>query len=123
MYDLTADHADEQIAVSRKLIDGVTVVSVTGEVDVGNVRHLRRELILAVRDGEQRVIVNLTDTTYLDSAGLGALIGARRRLRATGRALHLIVTRDSLLSLLAITHLDRAFPIHGTLTDALTART
>jgi anti-sigma B factor antagonist len=67
--------------------------------------------------------VDLTATTYLDSAGLGALIGARRRLRATGRALHLVVNRDSLLSLLTITHLDRAFPIHTTLTDALAART
>jgi anti-sigma B factor antagonist len=121
--DLGVDNADEQSAVSKAQIDGMTVVSVTGEVDVANVRHLRRELLLAVRDDDRHVVVDLTGATYLDSAGLGALIGARRRLRASGgRTLHLVVNRDRLLSLFAITHLDRAFSIHATLPEALAAR-
>ena len=87
------------------------VVTPVGELDLSNVGRLRDVLNeLYLRAGTQ-VVVDLDQITFIDSAGLGALIGARRRAYAVNGSLTLVCTQERILRLLAITRLDRVFEI------------
>jgi anti-sigma B factor antagonist len=75
-----------RIAV-ESLTDGTRLVSVWGEVDLSTAPHLERVLADAARDGDQDLLVEFSQHSFIDSTGLGVLIQAARRLRATGRSL------------------------------------
>ena len=87
------------------------VVTPVGEVDLSNVGRLRDVLNeLYLHTGTQ-VVVDLDQVTFIDSAGLGALIGARRRAYAVNGTFTLVCTQERILRVLAITRLDRVFEI------------
>jgi anti-sigma B factor antagonist len=74
-----------RIAV-ESLADGACLVSVWGEVDLATAPHLERVLADAAGDGGRDVMVELSRDSFIDSAGLGVLIQAARRLRESGRS-------------------------------------
>lgn len=88
---------------------------VSGELDLATVPHLEEALGAADADV---LVIDLTGCTFLDSAGIRALVGAHRDLSAAGRSLRL-VTGDSILRLLEITGVNTLIDIHPTLDDAL----
>jgi anti-sigma B factor antagonist len=75
-----------RIAV-ESLADGTCLVSVWGEVDLATAPHLERVLADAAGDGDQDVLVEFSQHSFIDSTGLGVLIQAARRLRERGRSL------------------------------------
>ena len=81
-----------RIAV-ESLTDGTRLVSVWGEVDLATAPHLERVLADAARDSDQDLLVEFSQDGFIDSTGLGVLIQAARRLRASGRSLR--VTTES----------------------------
>ena len=95
------------------------VVALTGEVDHHAAPAFRGKLFRAMRDGESEIVVDLSEATFLDSATLGVLLDARKRLVPSGRALSLVCREASILRLFEITALDRLFEIHPTLAAAL----
>jgi anti-sigma B factor antagonist len=105
----------------RTNLDGDSVVvSAAGEVDLATVEALRRELDSALRtSGCRRVIADLTDVDFMDSTGLGVLVGARRRMHKAEVEMCLVVPRAPLLKLFRMTNLDRVFPIYPSLNAAL----
>lgn len=72
-------------------------------------------------DNRTRLIVNLTEVGFMDSSGLGVLVGALKRLTERGGELVLVCPEGSPLKVLMITGLDRVFPIHAAVDDALRA--
>jgi len=111
---------DELLEVSREDHDGVPVVRPVGELDVATTPALRAELT-AIPEDTAKVIVDLTDVTFLDSTGLGVLIAAMKRFRdssAAGR-LDLVVTRPHIHKVLEVTGLTTVFGIYATLDEAL----
>jgi anti-sigma B factor antagonist len=97
---------------------GVPVVSVAGELDLATAPRLRDALVLAAIDHPgQRIAVDLDGVTMLDSAGLGVLVGALRRLTASGGDLVVVCSTPRLLDLLAQCRLDRVFEIRPRLAD------
>lgn len=109
-----------ELSLSSRSAGDYTVLQVGGEVDVYTAPRLRERLIQLVDGGARRVIVDLTTVEFLDSTGLGVLVGAHKRLRAAGGSLALVCPREPLLKIFRITALDQVFPLFDTV-EAATA--
>jgi anti-sigma B factor antagonist len=106
--------------IEDRVIDGDThVVAVSGEIDLFTAPEFKQRVAAPIDDGRRRVIVDLTDTTFIDSSSLGVLIGAHRRLRRNGGALTIVCSHDAILKTFRITGLDSVFTIVATVQDAL----
>jgi anti-sigma B factor antagonist len=95
------------------------VVDVKGEVDLYTSPRLREKIVELVEDGQIRIVVNLGEVGFLDSSGLGALVGALKRVNERGGRLVLACPDGSPLKVLTITGLDKVFAIHDSVDDAL----
>ena len=102
--------------------DGYSVLSVRGEVDVYTAPKFRERLIELVSDGKYEIIVDLEGVDFLDSTGLGVLVGGLKKVRAHDGSLELICTQDRLLKIFRITGLAKVFVIHDSADGALAAR-
>lgn len=98
---------------------GVTVVRVEGQLVVGN-RNELKELVQRLLDGgERKLVIDFSSTGYIDSSGLGALVGLNKKARELGGELRLAGLNDDLRSLFELTKLDTLFSIAGTPDQAL----
>jgi anti-sigma B factor antagonist len=109
---------DGELAITVRRERGVVIVAVTGEVDISTVTRLR-ERLSGLADGGQTLIVDLNRVTFIDSAGLGALVGAARRAAAHGGSLHAVCARPQTRKLLWLTGVDRRIPLAATVDGAL----
>ena len=108
------------LSLQERDLLGFHVVEVSGEIDVYTAPKLREAIIKAVDRGHTRLIVDIKRVAFLDSTGLGVLVGALKRVRADGGSLDIVCTSDRLLRIFDITGLDRVFQIHGSV-DAIVA--
>jgi anti-sigma B factor antagonist len=111
------------LGLDVNVTDGVPVVAVRGEVDFGSAPRLRELLISTAMDGHQRVVVDLRAVDFLDSTGLGVLVGALKRYRTLGGDLLLVISTSRIRSVFELTGLTAAFPIHDTVGAAVEAAT
>jgi anti-sigma B factor antagonist len=95
-----------------------SVVDVKGEIDVYTAPKLREKLIELVSEGSYDVVVNLEGVDFLDSTGLGVLVGALKRVKAHDGSLSLICTQDKILKIFKITGLTKVFSIHSSEPEA-----
>ena len=95
------------------------VVSVRGEIDLFTAPEFKQRINAAIDAGRERVIVDLTETTFIDSSSLGVLIAAHRRLRVRGGRLVVVCTNRAVLNTFRITGLESVFEIAKTREDAL----
>lgn len=101
--------------------DGKAVLSVRGEVDVYTAPRLRERLVELVAQGKHQIIVDLEGVDFLDSTGLGVLVGGLKRLRSHDGDLGLVCTQPRILKVFEITGLTKVFSIHDSVDAALTA--
>lgn len=97
----------------------VTVVRVEGQLIVGNRQELKTVIEQALGQGARKLVIDCTDTGYIDSSGLGALVTMARKAREQGGELRLAGLNDDLRSLFALTKLDTLFMIGSTVDEAL----
>ena len=90
--------------------DGNQVVSVTGELDIATAEQAYIYISDVIDAWPAPVSVDLSGLTFCDASGLGVLARVARHARQAGRQLKLIAARPSLLKIMRITGLDRAFP-------------
>ena len=95
------------------------VLHVVGEVDVASVDRVREQVALLLSQGRADLVVDLTDVAFLDSTGLGMLVGALKRVRLAGGRLELVVGAEPILKVFRITGLEQVFTIHASLDEAL----
>jgi anti-sigma B factor antagonist len=96
-----------------------TVVTATGEIDLATVPTLKKTLDDLVMESRVHLVVDLTPVTFLDSTGLGALVGARRKVYPFKGSLAIVCDNERILKLFTITGLDRVFTLHRTVEDAV----
>ncbi|GED83210.1 STAS domain-containing protein [Streptomyces sp. 6-11-2] len=96
-----------------------TIVEIHGEVDVYTVPRTREHLGKWIQAGRHRLIVDLTGTTFMDSTGLGLLVGIHKRIRARAGALKLVITNPNIRRIFNITSLNQVFPIYDSTEAAL----
>ncbi len=102
--------------------DGIEVVTVGGEIDIYTAPRLRELLIDLASTGSYQLIVNLDKVGFLDSTGLGVLVGALKRVRAHDGSLDLVCTRERILKVFKITGLTKVFGIYQTVDQAIAAK-
>lgn len=101
--------------------DGWAVLAVTGEVDVATAPRLREQLVGLVTEGRHRIAVDLEGVDFLDSTGLGVLVGALKRVRTHDGELALVCTQPRILKVFEITGLTKVFPMYGSVDEAVSA--
>ena len=89
----------------------VSVVSVEGQLIVGNRQELKQRVLEELERGERRFLVDFGQTGYIDSSGLGVLVSLSKRIRELNGELRLTNLNDDLKSLFELTKLDTLFQI------------
>ena len=97
---------------------GVVIAAVTGGVDIFTVALLRA-CLFELADSGRTLIVDLDRVTFIDSAGLGALVGTSRRAAERGGSLRAVCTQPQTRKLLWMTGVDRRIPLESSLDEAL----
>lgn len=108
-----------ELSLATRTVGGFAVVVVGGEVDVYTAPQLRERLFELVDAGAEHVVVDLGRVDFLDSTGLGVLVGVLKRLRTAGGSFALVCDREPLLKIFRITALDQVLPLYSTV-DAAT---
>jgi anti-sigma B factor antagonist len=96
----------------------VAVLAVSGEVDVATVPRLREQLHGLVASGTPRIVVDLDAVDFLDSTGLGVLVGALKRVRANGGELALVCTAPRIRKVFEVTGLTKVFALFDSVDEA-----
>ena len=97
---------------------GVVIAAVTGEIDISSVAQLRQRLY-ELADNGGTLIVDLNRVTFIDSAGLGALVGTAQRAAEHGGSLLAVCAQPQPRRLLWMTGVDKRIPLAATVAGAL----
>jgi anti-sigma B factor antagonist len=98
------------------------LIRVGGEIDVYTAPQLREAIVGLIASGVAHVIADLRAVEFLDSTGLGAIVGAHKRLRTIDGSLALASSPDRIVRLFRITGLDRAFLIYSSVPEAIASQ-
>lgn len=110
-----------ELSVGSRAVDGHTVVEVHGEVDVYTAPMLRERLIELISGGARSLVVDLSRVDFLDSTGLGVLVGALKRVRSANGDLNVVCTTERIRKIFEITGLGTIFGLHTTVDEAIAA--
>lgn len=97
------------------------LLRLAGEIDVYTAPELRQQVINLVDIGIRHIVADLRGVDFLDSTGLGALVGGLKRLRLLQGTFRIVTSGDRILKLFQITGLTRAFALHESALDAISA--
>ena len=119
-----SEHLDhEELRTDFRLdvesVDGVSVVAVAGDVDLYSAPDLRDQLTSLAERRTGRVVVDLSEVTFLDSMGLGVLVGAAKRALERDTHVDLVVPTTEIRRIFEITMLDEIFDVYESRPDAL----
>ena len=110
----------DELAIETLALDDQTqVLEVEGQVDLYSAPTLKEHTWRVIDSGARRVIVDLSRVSFMDSTGLGVLIGALKRLRTAHGSLALVVTDYDIERLFELTGLDGTFQIYRTRDQAI----
>lgn len=119
---MSTAEAGERLLLQYRLDSDVAVVKVTGEVDVATCGLLRDGLVRVVTDENYRgLVVNLADVSFIDSTGIGVLVGVWRRVSATDGRLALAMPSRQVQGVLDATGLTKVLSIYGLEEEAVQA--
>jgi len=99
--------------------DGWTVIAVAGEVDVVSAPEVRGEIVGVVTGGSTEVVLDMSGVVFIDSFGLGVLIGAVKRIQSHGGRLRVVVGEARVAAVLELTGLDRVLDLRDSVDDAV----
>ena len=109
------------LSLETRQVADRTVVAVGGEIDVYTAPKLRDRITELVNAGHHDLLVDLEKVEFLDSTGLGVLVGGLKKVRAQDGSMELICSQDRLLKIFRITGLAKVFTIHDSEAGALGA--
>jgi anti-sigma B factor antagonist len=93
--------------------DDTIIVSVEGQLIVGNRQELKQMVLDQVEQGERRFLIDFSQTVFIDSSGLGALVSLSKTIRERGGEVRLANLNDDLRTLFELTKLDTLFRLGG----------
>lgn len=100
----------------------VAVVVIGGEVDFEVSPQLRAHIMRAIKSGKRRLILDLSDVTFIDSTAIGVLAGAVERLdESGGGSLSVVCSHEKVIQIFEITGLESVISVHTSREDALAA--
>ena len=108
----------EALTIEVRHEQGYAIVTPAGEIDISTVTLLRERLFELVAS-RRPLVADLDQVSFIDSAGLSALVGAAKRAAACGGSLQVVCAQPRIRQLLRLTGLDRRIPLARTLDEAL----
>lgn len=102
----------------RELDERTSVIAVQGDLDLATAPQLKWMLVDALDEGHSRLVLDLKDSTFMDSTALGVLVGVSRSLGADG-TLAIVCANAKLLKIFELSGMDGAFAIYPSLDHAL----
>ncbi|HWR34303.1 MAG TPA: STAS domain-containing protein [Clostridia bacterium] len=110
-----------QLKLNTRVIDGITVIDCHGRIVFGEESALLRDTVKATLSKANRIILNLHEVSYIDSGGLGTLVGLFTSARSAKGDIKLANLTPRVGQLLQVTKLVTVFDVHETLEQALKA--
>lgn len=110
------------LTVTRRQHEGRTILNLAGEIDVSTAPRLRDELSRVISEGSTDLIVDLSEVPFLDSTGLGVLVGRLKAVRLLDGDLVLTGAQERTLRNFRITGLDKVFHLYDSVDAALAAQ-
>jgi anti-sigma B factor antagonist len=104
---------------TERLDDKSYVIALAGEVDLYTAPEFKQQLLDVIGQGAKDVVVDFSETTFIDSTTLGVLVGGVKRLRTNDGQLSLVCSDRNITKIFEITGLDRVFTIYGSRDEAL----
>jgi anti-sigma B factor antagonist len=102
----------------RRSGDDTHIVAVSGEIDLFTAPDFKQHVSAPIDAGVGHVVVDLSQTTFIDSSSLGVLIGAHRRLKLRGGSLTIVCDNEAITRTFRITGLDGVFTLVARIDDA-----
>lgn len=116
---LVPEESGMTLRIDQDVRGGVDVLVVHGDVDLYSAPTLRQTLLDLIGEDRHDVVVDLSKVPFIDSLGLGVLVGGQRRARSHGGDLRLAGPTDLTTRVLRATGLTSAFHIHRDVAEAL----
>ena len=113
---------DVDLSLATRTEGDRTVIAVGGEIDVYTAPKLREQIVQLVDEGHYHLVVDMEQVEFLDSTGLGVLVGGLKRVRAHDGSLRLVCTQERILKIFRITGLTKVFPVHASVAEAVAAQ-
>lgn len=107
------------LKIESKEADGMGVISLEGEVDVYTAPKLKSRLIDLVDEGKYNIIIDLQKVDFMDSSGLGVLVGGLKRVKSHEGSIALVCSQENILKIFRITGLVKVFPIYKSNEEAV----
>jgi anti-sigma B factor antagonist len=101
-----------ELEVSTRDVGEHTVIKLKGEVDIYTAPALRETIVDAVDKGRYKIAVDLDEVDFLDSTGLGVLVGGLKRVKQHEGELGIICNQDKILRIFKITGLTKIFNMY-----------
>ena len=106
---------------TEQLSSEAHVISLSGEVDLYTAPEFKQQLLDVIGQGGTEVVVDFTNTTFIDSTTLGVLVGGVKRLRTNDGQLSLVCSDRNITKIFEITGLDKVFEIYATRDEAVSS--
>jgi anti-sigma B factor antagonist len=97
------------------------ILVVGGEVDYEVSPQLKAHMMRAIKAGARRVVLDLSDVTFIDSTAIGVIAGAVEKLDEAGGSLAVVSTHEKVVQIFEITGLDSVITLHERREEALAA--
>ncbi|MGB2628880.1 MAG: STAS domain-containing protein [Candidatus Acidiferrum sp.] len=108
------------LKMTSREVDGVTVIAMDGRIVLGEESNALREKVKAlVAEGKKKVVMNMDNVTFIDSAGLGTLVAAHHSAKGQGASLRLCHLGTKFQEVLQITKLMTIFEVYNTEAEAV----
>jgi anti-sigma B factor antagonist len=104
---------------TERLNGDLYVIALSGEVDLYTAPEFKQQLLDVIGQGGKEVVVDFTDTTFIDSTTLGVLVGGVKRLRPNGGRLSLVCSDRNITKIFEITGLTKVFDIYDSRAEAV----
>jgi anti-sigma B factor antagonist len=106
---------------TEQLSSEAYLISLSGEVDLYTAPEFKQQLLDVIGQGGKEVVLDFTNTTFIDSTTLGELVGGVKRLRMNDGRLSLVCSDRNITKIFEITGLDNSFEIYATRDEAISA--
>lgn len=110
---------DPDLEVSISRTGNIPIVALSGDIDTYTCAKLREAIVDLINEGDLRVVINMSNVNYIDSSGLGTLVGGLRRVNEKNGELAISSATPQLLKVFNITGLSRVFDIFENEGDAV----
>jgi anti-sigma B factor antagonist len=120
--ELLSDEEENTVALKMtyREVDGVSVVALDGRIVLGEESNALREKVKSlIAEGKKKIVLNMANVTFIDSAGLGTLVAAHHSAKSQGAALKLAHLGAKFQEVLQITKLLTVFDVYNTEAEAV----